>query len=211
MYIELPQQFKLSFAKIVGNELLLYRLIRFEDVMYELTYALKEKVCVYCGQELKADDSTLDHRYPRDTGGISITNNLFPCCSRCNSNKSNLTHEEYLNVCKLSKEECKKYLIYVAENNKKIMKKIGYKLPRKWVTYEDVCNISYETPVDTLRGKRYRRILEFYKQYGKLPRPAIIDKYSQLLDGYNVLLFAKDWRIQRIPVIKLENVELLLY
>ena len=87
MIMELPKKFEFPFAKVKGGILEIYRLERFEDLMYELTYALKKKRCVYCGKKLKRTNSTLDHRYPRDTGGISITNNLFPCCSKCNSNK----------------------------------------------------------------------------------------------------------------------------
>ena len=177
--------------------------------MYELTYALKKKRCVYCGKKLKCTNSTLDHRYPRDTGGISITNNLFPCCSKCNSNKGNLTHEEYLNARDLSKRDKKEYIKKLYKYREKTMKKIGFKLPKKWVTWEDINRINYKKTYPELRGKRYCKILEFYQKYKKLPRPIIVDKNNQLLDGYNIVLFARDFKIKQIPVIKLENVELI--
>ena len=209
MIMELPKKFKFPFAEVKDGILEIYRLERFEDLMYELTYALKKKRCVYCGKKLKRTNSTLDHRYPRDTGGISITNNLFPCCSKCNSNKGNLTHEEYLNARDLSKRDKKEYIKKLYKYREKTMKKIGFKLPKKWVTWEDINRINYKKTYPELRGKRYCKILEFYQKYKKLPRPIIVDKNNQLLDGYNIVLFARDFKIKQIPVIKLENVELI--
>ena len=209
MIMELPKKFKFPFAEVKDGILEIDRLERFEDLMYELTYALKKKRCVYCGKKLKRTNSTLDHRYPRDTGGISITNNLFPCCSKCNSNKGNLTHEEYLNARDLSKRDKKEYIKKLYKYREKTMKKIGFKLPKKWVTWEDINRINYKKTYPELRGKRYCKILEFYQKYKKLPRPIIVDKNNQLLDGYNIVLFARDFKIKQIPVIKLENVELI--
>lgn len=208
MIMELPERFKLPFAEVVNGELKIYRLERFEDMIYELTYAIRKKRCVYCGKKLTRTNSTLDHRYPRDTGGISITNNLFPCCSKCNSNKSNLTHEEYLKAKDLSKKERKRYTKEIFRYREKIMRKIGFKLPRKWVTFENINMVKYQKSEQDLRGKKYHRIVEFYEKYHKLPRPIIVDKNNHLLDGYNIIVFAKDFKIQTIPVIKLENVEL---
>ena len=207
MFMELPAQFELSFAKVANGKLLISQLIRFEDVMYELTYACKKRECVYCGKKLNRKNSTLDHRYPRDTGGISITNNLFPCCPDCNSRKTNLTHEEYLKICTIYKNEKKEYLNNIRQYNKKTMREIGFKLPMEWVTYEKLKNIHYQQSRDNLRGKKYHKIVGFYQQYKKLPWPVIVDKNNWLLDGYNTILFAKDFEIQQIPVIKLENVE----
>ena len=50
---------------------------------------------------------------------------------------------------------------------------------------------------------------KLYTKYKKLPRPIIVDKNNQLLDGYSIVLFARDFKIKQIPVIKLENVELI--
>lgn len=206
MYMDIPERFKLSFAEIQSGKLYIYELLRFEDMMYEITYSLKEKRCVYCGKRLSVHNRTLDHRYPRDTGGISITNNLFPCCSNCNSSKSNLTHDEYLVLRKLSKRDRKKYLKHVYSYNKKIMKKIGYKLPKKWVEERDSRLINYQIPKENLRGKKYYRVVEFYNENKKLPRPIIVDENYSLLDGFNILLFANDFKINTVPIIKLENV-----
>lgn len=210
MIMELPRKFEIeSYAKVEDGKLYIYRLERFEDLMYELTYASKKKKCVYCGKKLKRKNSTLDHRYPRDTGGISITNNLYPCCSKCNSKKGGLTHDEYLKIMDLPKIEMKQMNRQFMKHKEKIMKKIGYKLPKKWVIFLEVSEIKYHKPEQDLRGKKYHRILEFYEKYKKLPRPVIVDVNNKLLDGYNIILFANDSKIKTIPVIRLDNVKLL--
>ena len=43
MIMELPEKFEFPFAKVKGGILEIYRLERFEDLMYELTYALRKR------------------------------------------------------------------------------------------------------------------------------------------------------------------------
>lgn len=211
MIIELPKKINIPFVDIADGNLIIEQIVRYEDLMYELTYAQKKKKCVYCGRRMKKNNRTLDHRYPRDTGGVSITNNLFPCCPKCNSNKGNLTHKEYLECRNMSKQERKEYVRMLNEQKKEILGRIGYILPTQWVEYIDVKEVKYRKTAYDFRGKKYYRILEFYNQYKKLPRPIIVDRENQLLDGYNIIVFAKDFNIQYIPVIKLENVVVIRY
>ena len=209
MFLELPERIEMSFAEIKNGILMIKKVTRFEDMMYMLTYSFKEWKCVYCGEELTLETRTLDHKFPRDTGGISITNNLHPCCSKCNGKKSNLTHKEYLKVLVTdNKEKRKSYLKNVKQYNRSIMRRIGFKLPRKWVEYEELNNIIYEDPDEILRGVRYQEISEFYKEFKKFPKPAILDKNNRLLNGFNIILFARDFKMLQVPVIKLENLEL---
>jgi 5-methylcytosine-specific restriction endonuclease McrA len=49
--------------------------------------------CVYCGSE---DDLTLDHKVPEMHGGDHSPENLQTACRRCNAQKRDLTHEEYV-------------------------------------------------------------------------------------------------------------------
>ena len=211
MIMELPNKFKRPYAEIAQGELMLEQMIRFEDLVYDLTYAIKKKRCVYCGKRLKKKDCTVDHRYPRATGGISITNNLFPCCVKHNSDKGNLTHKEYLVAGNLSKTQRKEYEKDLRKDKQSILDRNGFILPTKWVEYIDVAEIKYKKPTYEFRGKKYHQILEFYHQHKKLPRPIVVDKENHLLDGYNILAFAKDFEIQYIPVVKLENVIVLRY
>ena len=87
----------------------------------------------------------------------------------------------------------------------KTFRKIGFVLPKKWVIYEDINQIHYPKK-QVLRGKKYHRNVEFYQKYKKLPRPVIVDRNNNILDGYNIIIFANDFGIKRIPVIRLDNV-----
>lgn len=207
MIMELPENFNTPFAKVLEGTLYIYRVVSYESLMYDLTYACKKKKCVYCNKKIKRGKaSTLDHRYPRDTGGVSITNNLFPCCKNCNSSKTNLTHEDFLVWRDLSKADAKAYLEKVKKEREAILESVGFILPEDWVTYEHRDNVICEDNGQYTRGKRYYKILEFYQKYHHLPRPVVVDQNGRLLDGYNTILFARDFDIESIPIIKLENV-----
>lgn len=211
--MELPVKFNLPFAEVTKDgQLIIEQVIRYEDLMYELAYALRKKKCVYCGKKLRKLECTIDHKYPRATGGVSIVNNLFPCCTKCNSEKGNLQHDDFLWYKEIDNEKIKKnYLKQYDKQKERELQQLGYILPSEWVQLENVNDIIYKSPEYDLRGKKYYRILEFYNKYKNLPRPIIVDKEKKLLDGYNLILFAKDFDIPQIPVIKLENVVVIRY
>ena len=74
----------------------------------------------------------------------------------------------------------------------------------------DVDEVKYRRIEYFFHGKKFCRINEFYNKYHHLPRPIIVDKENNLLDGYNAFMFAKEFGIQQIPVIRLENVILII-
>ena len=208
MIMELPKKFKSQCVSCTERGLIIHQLMRYEELMYNLTKAIRGKNCVYCGKRLKNIDYTLDHRYPKETGGISITNNLFPCCDICNTAKGNFTHIEYLEILRLSKKEREEAIIHIHEKNDMIIKSIGFKLPSEWITFEKLDNINFRNPKCYSKGKKYSIISDFYSINKKLPRPIIIDNNNVLLQGYNLILFARENEISEIPAIKLENVKL---
>jgi 5-methylcytosine-specific restriction endonuclease McrA len=62
----------------------------------ELRQAIYERdgnACVYCGTP---DDLTLDHKTPEMYGGDHSPDNLQTACRRCNAQKRDLTHDEYV-------------------------------------------------------------------------------------------------------------------
>lgn len=209
MIMKLPNKFNIRGVEVKDSILKIYKRDRFEDLMYELTYATKHCwKCVYCGKKLNKKNRTLDHGYPRDAGGISITNNLYPSCANCNSQKSNLTQEEFWEYTQMTKKEKKRYIKEIEQEREKMRRKTGFKLPKKWVEYLPIGLIKYEDPSQYCRGKKYCRIVEFYYKYKKIPKPIIVDKNYNLLDGYNVIVFSREFGIKKIPTIVLENVEL---
>ena len=211
MIMTLPEHFNHPTVEIRENTLFIKKLIRFEDLMYELSYALKKRHCCYCGKKLSVRDSTMDHRWPKYSGGISITDNLYPCCSDCNSRKGKLTHEEFLKFESIKNLRAKKqYLECLELQNEQAFKDIGFKLPDEWISYVETklikhCRYDIFANV-SFRGKRYERISLFYEKYNQFPCPVMLDKNNQLLDGYNVFLYAQDHAIDMLPAIQLENV-----
>lgn len=211
MIMALPKHFNHPTVKLCDNTLFIKNLIRFEDLMYELSYALRKRTCCYCGKKLSVRNSTLDHRWPRYSGGVSITNNLYTCCSDCNSAKSKLTHDEFLVLQKLSPTcEKKKFLKLLEFINDISFRVVGFKLPNEWISNiaTKSINVTKYNSISSMnfRGKRYERISLFYEKYNNFPIPVVVDKNNKLLDGYNTYLYAIDNSIEYIPAIQLENV-----
>jgi 5-methylcytosine-specific restriction endonuclease McrA len=60
----------------------------------ENVYRRDGYACVYCGCDNRKT-LTLDHVIPQSKGGKDAWDNLVTACKKCNSEKSNLTLEEY--------------------------------------------------------------------------------------------------------------------
>jgi len=63
------------------------------------------KPCPYCGVKMHRDlglhhpdAPSRDHKIPKCRGGAGLRNNIHVVCRHCNSDKANLTHEEYIAV-----------------------------------------------------------------------------------------------------------------
>lgn len=209
MIMELPKKFKYKdYVRVKGGILYIDYIKRIEDIMYELTYAVRKPVCVYCGRKLKRKECTLDHRFPRSTGGVSIVNNLFITCSLCNRQKDKYLHYDFLKLRKLHKKGQKKLIRNIRKHEIKKFKKTGFILPRKWVKNVDLSEIHCrQTDGNYSRSKRYYRIVKFWETYHKVPRPVILDRNYVLMDGYNIIVFARDFNVETIPAVVLDNVE----
>ena len=215
MIIELPRKFSYSkdqynYAKVRGRRLTIRGSLDFEDLMYELTYSIKgRELCYYCGKTVH--EITIDHIFPRDYGGISIPNNLLPACSKCNSEKSNLNFHEYQIFKTLSNLEKKEFREKVYRQKEKIRYKFGFNIPNSWVKFVHISRIFVRVCFDqTLyKGKKYIKYTSFIKKYGHLPRPIIVSENFVLLDGFTILACAREQGIHNIPVVILENVEVI--
>lgn len=209
MIIELPEKFNYgNQARIDDGILKIPSSACVRDFMYKLTLAQKGKVCWYCGKKLKSDEITMDHLYPQDLGGPTIPNNLAPTCALCNNKKSNLTEKQYRQL--LEAPENKKKTIkskFLARNEQNKIKK-GYFLPKEWITSRKIDNILVTMLMgENYISKKYSKIETFYNAYHHLPYPIVVDRNNYLIDGFLVLMFAKNNNIMRVPTIVLENVE----
>lgn len=206
MYIKLPEYYYCGKGFVIGEHLYLNKILSFEKIMYKITYEIYGHRCVYCGKKLNKEILTLDHLYPRAIGGVSITNNLKPSCQKCNSAKGDKTEEQYYIAQKLEKRELKEYNADIREWKEQIYKNQGFYLPQDWYINIDVKDIKGIVNKNSPIGKSYYNILGFYTTYNHFPKPIIIDKDFNLLDGYNIMLVANSLKIKKVPAIWCENV-----
>ena len=217
MIIELPKKFyyqgndKSCFAYVSDGMLKIHGHISFRSLMYSITYALKgDNRCYYC--KMPVSELTMDHMFPQDLGGPTIPNNLLPACAKCNGEKSNLTYFEYIKYLKKkgSTKKAKYYDKCMAEKED-LKRKKKYQIPDKWIEKKPISKILMTVDTEiTTRGNKYAKIHNFYLTYGFFPKTVVVDKNNFLLDGALILFYAKNEGITNVPVIKLENVEVIL-
>ena len=53
-------------------------------------------VCQHCQKKVPPAQLTMDHLVPLARGGLSVKNNLVPCCKECNSKKKLATPVDLL-------------------------------------------------------------------------------------------------------------------
>lgn len=218
MIIDLPEKFthtnkngeKLAY---IDEERILEmkNCVSFKGLMKEITYAIKgSKICYYCGKKLKEGEVSPDHAIPQDIGGPTIPNNLYPSCSACNSEKSNLLLQQYLEFRTIDDErERKEYRKkYELLKHISLSKLLGGDI----VTYmqlSDIKLLKAHRKHTEYHYKKYAEIERFYETYNRLKKPIIVDRNLKLLGGFISLMFAKEYGIKTVPVIILENVEII--
>ena len=188
--------------------------IPFRKLVYELTYKIKggKHTCLYCNRKVSNNKVTLDHLYPQDLGGPTITNNLLPCCSKCNSEKSNMTSNEYKTFIRLKKTGEEKRYLKTLQQKKEILRKLNeYQIPDSWLSEHEVSSILVFLQLDNAEDfDKYRKVKTFYEQYGYFQRPILIDRNGFLLDGFYNVFYAKKHNIRSLKVVQLDNVEVIL-
>lgn len=219
MIIELPKDF--SFEKEKSGEKAIiedgiFKMTRqtsFRKIMIEISYQMKGKdVCQYCHKKFAKEKMTIDHMFPIDFGGPTISDNLLPACKKCNNEKGNMTYQQYmafLEAKDVGLEE--KYLKTLKKYQELIRKEKRYQIQKSWITERPIGDIFTNINLnEDYRKKKYKSYEEYYLTYGIIKTPIIIDKNGILLDGFLRLMLAKNYNIKSVPVIILENVEIIL-
>lgn len=219
MIMDLPRRFSIGNSKqkndayIENGILKIRKTASFRYVVYELTFLLRggKHKCRYCGKKLDHQKMTMDHMYPQDMGGPTITNNLLPSCQNCNSEKSDMTAKEYREYIKLKKEGNYKEFVKGLKIKKENMRNNKeYQIPKEWICEKQISTIFVEVRLeDSEQTSKYKKIEEFYSKYEHFPKPIIVDRNGFLLDGFYSVVFAKNHHIATLPVIQLENVEVI--
>ncbi|EGT3606903.1 HNH endonuclease [Clostridium perfringens] len=67
-----------------------------EERNYISTVKQKSNTCCYCGKKLTFEERTVDHIQPINRGGETVLENLVVCCEGCNTEKGDMTLQEYI-------------------------------------------------------------------------------------------------------------------
>ena len=213
MIIELPEKFyyttnnSKSSAYVEGEILYITGYVNFEDLMYTLTYTIYGyKRCRYCHKKLTPAERSLDHKYPRSWGGVSIPDNLRPCCVTCNQKKADMTYDQFEGWKRI--EGCEEKQNYYKECHKKnyeITSKGDFILPSEWIEDYDITPFRY-MDLSCLEEFKIDKVNEYYEKNHQYPHPIVVSSNSWLLKGKHVVYHAIEHGIKIVPAIVLRNV-----
>ena len=219
-------KFEDGLAEIKDGKLYIYKPGSFKEIMYKLTYMIYgNDECYFCHRKLRTnmlelDNSkyfsqiTLDHLIPQDFGGPTITNNLRPACSDCNSSKGNMYPDEFDEYKKFDGKKDKASKV----EKRKFKESLRLKQERRrfgeiesvneeWYSDELIRNIYVNFWITEPLGVMYKKQERFFKNYKRLPKPIVISQNRFLLDGFNTILLGKyNFGDKKIKIIILENV-----
>lgn len=199
---------KNAYAIVENGAMRIVGQIAYEKLMFCACYRKHGLVCAYCGSTLDKGDKTVDHKIPKAYGGVSILDNLVPACSKCNEEKSDLFFEEYVTLRTIQEKNDKKnYRSECIEKHKYEFSQRGACIPVEWIETEpQEVLVDFDFTTDFNKCSKYIKIEEFFKKFGKLPKALVISGNNRLIDGFNVLMFAKNEGIKNVPTIKLKNI-----
>ena len=214
MNIKLPKKFYYtsnnsnSFAYVSDGVLYISSYIHFEDLMYTLTYTIYGyDKCRYCNKTLTMTERSLDHIYPRSWGGVSIPDNLLPCCKACNRSKADMAPFQYNNWLKLETcEERREYYKKCVEENSRRISKGKILIPRRWYDDIDVASFFYDMDFSCLEKFKIDKVSKYYEEHHQYSHPILISSNNWLLKGKYIIHHAIVHNSKTVPAIVLENV-----
>lgn len=190
-------------AKIVNGMLEVYRSGYFKEIMYDMAYKIYGTKCFYCGKEA----NSIDHKYPQDFGGPTITDNLVPTCKICNNRKANMLEDEYRHY--LSLKELYKRKEYV-KSLKQIQEDRRYgtlkDFPKEWISDVRLSVLKINFYIDEPLGVKYKKLLNHFNNYQKHKNVVVVSANGFVLDGFNTVFIGKQKNRADYLQIILENV-----
>lgn len=201
--------------------------VGFKSLMKDLTYAIYGKnICKCCNQKTNNMMMTIDHIIPQDYGGPDITSNLIPYCKKCNERKANLMPKQYLRYLEIEgQKERSRFAKECMDKNEALRYDTNFShlcsekdsiWVRKMSTDKIIVvkeGVKYKSePKHTktsYKQTKYEKVAKFYSKYRNFQKPIIVDKKYHLLGGYESLKYAKKIGLKEVPVIILDNVEVI--
>ena len=207
-----PYSFNHGAAVVEGNLLYIYRPVDFKELMYDLTNQIYDggHKCYYCGATITEKQRTMEHRFPADLGGPTLTNNLVPTCKKCNSTKGNLLEDQYKYFMGIKNpDEARAYRTSIERGHRKIYSGKVKVIPEEWICPKDypLNEIEMRMQITVPIGRGYFYLEKRYAKHANVIKPVVVSANKKLLDGFNVCLFAKThdcW--DKVSIMKLDNV-----
>lgn len=218
MNIRLPENYFYAargpndYAYVANGTLYVEGYVNFEHLMYNLSYTLNGYGrCHYCGCTLTSSNRTLDHVHPRSWGGISLPDNLVPCCRSCNNEKTDMTPEQYEKFKKIRKSDKEHAFYYqcIIENTN-FMKSKKFLLPEDWVTMYDASKLIEALSFRFLEKSKMEKLEDYFKRVKQYPHPIVVSSNGWLFKGKHILYHARKIHRPVVPAIVLENVEVIM-
>lgn len=124
-----------------------------------------------------------------------------------------MTKEQYAKYkqLELTGKNSKTYLKDLKVYKEFIKKWEEFEIPKEWISKREISTIITEIRLgDCTQNAKYKKVVECYEKYYHILKPIIVDKNGFLLDGFYSVIFAKNNLIASLPVIELENVEVIM-
>lgn len=214
MNIRLPKRYfyrdrgQNGYAYVSHNKLFIKGYVNFEDLMYNLTYTLDGyRYCLYCNNELNNKTRTLDHMYPRAWGGISIPNNLIPCCKACNQKKKDMTESQFeVWNSKITPNQKDAFYQACINENAWLMDNGIFVVDDNWVSKYNVTKILKYFSFKGLKESRIKEIEEYFNLHKQYPELLIVSGNNWVFRGKYILEHAKRHKITFVTAVVLSNV-----
>ena len=101
------------------------------------------------------------------------------------------------------RKEIKKYQDYTRQFN-------DFNIPIEWLTEKRIYQLIVVFNMqENYKGKKYQKIAKYFETYHHFQKPIIIDKNGFVLDGFLAVMYARNVGLEKLPVIQLENVEVI--
>lgn len=211
MKIMLPEKFfyrtKSGIAYVKEGQLHIEGTVFFKRLIYNITYSLKGKdKCYYCGEDLNTKNRTIDHVFPTSFGGVSIPENMVPCCKTCNVNKFCMTESQFIRWNqKQSIEEREWFFQTCILENSEVLKN-GYLIPKEWIEMYDVSKYFDEMPLKRVNKQKYKKLEDYFNKWHQYPKPMIVSSNGWVFEGKYIITHAKRNNKNEVSAVVLENV-----
>lgn len=198
-----------------------------KEVMYKITYMIHgDDECYYCHRKRKShvepdekdkyfEKITIDHLYSQEFGGLTIPQNMRPCCERCNLRKGNLFEDEFEEKKRLPSGSDEESRLIRANFDMKIKKiqeerRMGMSIgiPEDWLTPADnIRRVNCSLLLFEGIGAEYRKQKNMQQKNKYISRTIMLSSNLYVLDGfYTILLTKMDRRFDNYKISVLDNV-----